>query len=207
MKKFCFFTALLCIALFAANAGAAINFERFRQAAKVLTQDENNLEQSVDNGCGEGEFKKGNECVPCTFALPNCLKCATSAACIQCAPGYQRTQTGKCRKSGCDDAVVNGKKHPQIKINGVCSFACKDGKNCAACDIDGLCTKCVQGYKLSEDKLTCNDCPEHCSACNGKTCTKCEGGYTLLDGRCFEGTVGCPEGTVPEENGCCLIAE
>lgn len=116
MKKFCFFTALLCIALFAANAGAAINFERFRQAAKALTQDENDLEQTVDNGCGEGEFKKGNECVPCTFALPNCLKCATSAACITCAPGYQRTQTGKCQKSGCDDAVVNGKNILKSKL-------------------------------------------------------------------------------------------
>ncbi len=205
MKKiFSFVSLCFCLALSAQNAEAGINVERFRRAAQALTDGEK-AEAPAASECGESEFKKGNECVPCTFALPNCLKCVSSESCSECAPGFERTQSGRCRKSGCDDVTVKGKRYSQVKINGRCSFPCKNGENCAACDTEGLCTECLEGYKLSSDKLTCYDCPEHCTACTGDVCTGCDDGYTLLEGRCFEGKIVCPEGTTQEENGCCRL--
>lgn len=188
------------------SAEAAIDVERFRRAAQALTGDENTVDAaSRETECGDGEFKKGNECIPCTFALPGCVKCSSSDSCSECTSEFELTPSGKCRRSGCDDISINGKKHPQIKINGSCSFVCKDGKNCAACDTDGLCTKCLDGYKMSSDKLNCNDCPEHCAACENRLCSACDKGYTLLEGRCFEGEIVCPAGTARDNGGCCRI--
>lgn len=187
------------------TADAAIDMSRFRRAARDLNSSRT-TEITSDSRCPEGEYKNGGECSPCAFVLPNCLQCLSGSLCTVCADGYERTESGKCSKTGCDDVVVNGKKHIRNKRNGICSFQCQNGENCASCDMEGFCTACADGYTLSPDKLRCVDCSENCADCDVKTqCLLCNEGYTLIQGRCFAGTIMCPPETRQDETGCCVI--
>lgn len=203
MKKLFFF--ILLLSFFPSGVlRAAINMERFQRAAAILSETPKNEGLPVNTECAAGEYKNGDQCSPCAFVLPNCLECASATLCTSCANGYERSESGKCTKNGCDDALVNGKRVARVKIGSKCSFPCTNGKNCAECDAGGFCISCLAGYKIAHDRLTCDNCPDNCAECASQTnCKVCLEGYVLIQGRCFKGEIRCPSGLKLKDGGCC----
>ncbi|ORX57954.1 hypothetical protein BCR36DRAFT_402294 [Piromyces finnis] len=59
---------------------------------------------------------------------------------------------------------------------------------------------CGEGTFIG-DKCRCSACPVNCASClDGKTCTKCKEGSTLIDGKCV-----CSKGFISNEEGVCVI--
>ncbi|XP_063311099.1 proprotein convertase subtilisin/kexin type 5 isoform X1 [Pelobates fuscus] len=144
--------------------------------------------------CPEGFFGlKGN----CTKCSQECKTCAQSANfCLSCERPKVLEQT-TC-KAACSDS--------HIDIDGVCEHCPSD---CLTCADEQICTACLPGYFLYEDKclLFCPDgyynevgkcmpCDPMCAKCNGPLSDDCEEcsshSYVLYNGRCFK---TCPKRT------------
>lgn len=98
--------------------------------------------------------------------------------CQQCSEGYYLTIEGKCD-------------------------SCSKIENCTACNGTFLgpeCVQCASGYTLNAsgqcEKITC---PDNCKTCSSSTtCTVCEKGYKLSNGKCTFEPI-----TLPEPTGVC----
>ena len=98
--------------------------------------------------------------------------------CQQCSEGYYLTIEGKCD-------------------------SCSKIENCTACNGTFLgpeCVQCASGYTLNAsgqcEKIKC---PDNCATCSSSTtCTLCEVGYKLSNGKCTFEPI-----TLPEPTGVC----
>jgi proprotein convertase subtilisin/kexin type 5 len=204
--------------------------------------------KKVCKECVDGFYlNTDNECV----ALPgNCAAADVNGMCTECVEGY-KVKNGKCVKivvvvppPVVDNCLEYGYadakgKHYTKWIYG-CKKVCKkcvDGfylntdnecvalpGNCAAADVNGMCTECVEGYKVKNGKCVkivvvvpppvVDNCLEYkyvdtkgkhytkwVNGCK-KVCILCREGYDLVDGKC----VPCEEdnGNVENDNPYCV---
>ena len=143
------------------------------------------LKGKKDN-CTSGFFHPDDEsnkslCFPCS--LTNCQKCEGNLKndiCTKCNNGFNQELNDKNEIINC--ALNNVKSTVGLveEENNSC------GKNCLECDLTSKeCTKCKEGYFISEDsdnRLTCDKCTlTNCEKCEGKEnnniCTKCINGF------------------------------
>ncbi|KAL4499637.1 hypothetical protein ABPG72_017177 [Tetrahymena utriculariae] len=92
-------------------------------------------------------------------------------------------------------------------------------QNCQSCSDQLTCSVCVDGYALSQDKKSCNLCPQgnfikdnlctpclpnfNCADCfsdQGGTCRQCKPGFTLFEGLCQQ---TCTQGQYLDNNCMC----
>ena len=56
-----------------------------------------------------------------------------------------------------------------------------------------ICSQCLGGFQLDEEKSLCGQCPGGCLVCDlrDESCTECQGGYTREGPECITCSVGC----------------
>lgn len=122
------------------------------------------------NMCQDGLFlTEEGECIPCNFVDGCEAGQCDGFKCMSCRRGYHLSGSG-CVK--CDEA-------------------------CAACDINGKCAECVEGYVLDEEYGKCieNYVAENCEVRDERGhCKKCQRGYGFDKyHKCMKCNSGCKE--------------
>ncbi len=103
--------------------------------------------------CSDSEYVKGNECLPCSGALSNCLTCSGANTCTTCANGYT-LKNGQCVGIDCAaGSYLNTSKNPASCDS--CSSPCATCSGSAT-----SCSSCVSGYKLSGSTCVQKSCTE-----------------------------------------------
>lgn len=124
--------------------------------------------------CATGSYLVSSTCQPCD---PVCITCTGNPlSCTSCSPG----QYYAASQQVCTDCP----------------------RNCIACDSNGVCTTCRNGFALMN--TACRSCIISCSNCLATditVCTSCAKGLQLLDGAC----VSCPDKCTSCYNGICAV--
>ena len=117
---------------------------------------------------------KSYQCFSRSVTCPSeyiCHDTPTGSACT-CEDGYVLHGTGEC--SDQDECKMGENSCEQECHNTVGSYECY----------------CRPGYKLSDDKVSCEDideCENSTAACDsGKTCVNTQGGYSCIEGECIK---------------------
>ena len=134
--------------------------------------------------CSDAEYVKGNECLPCSGSISNCLTCSGENTCTKCANGYT-LENGQCVGIDCAaGSYLNTTKDPASCDS--CSSPCATCSGSAT-----SCTSCIDGYKLSRsDKFSRATCVQKSCSEMGFS-TSCQSGYTASyitsgsDGKCY----------------------
>lgn len=143
--------------------------------------------------------------------VPSPLYCGQ---CYTCEDGYIKNEDGECLKPGtekpenCKTGLYNadgtytctqcndGYKTPENGCNKCeTSYYEKDDNLCEKCPENASCNgsasfSCDTGYTVHSSKESCIKCSEedaageHCLECQGYSCTKCEDGWILRNGKC-----------------------
>ena len=123
--------------------------------------------------------KNSYECRHCPV---NCLNCKGPTYCTSCKPDHWG-------------------KYCQHKCIG-CASDCTD-HGCITCRIGFYSQRVSDGYR-------CIKCLDNCKICiNGTTCDKCDYGYIIYDGKCYQGNitfscpVNCKNGICEQNEGLC----
>ena len=132
----------------------------------------------VELNCSDAEYVKGNECLPCSGTISNCLTCSGENTCTVCENGFT-LQNGQCVGIDCGAGTyLNMSKNP-----ATCDSCTSP---CATCSGSATsCTSCVDGYKLSGSSCVKKSCSEMGYS------TSCPSGYdstretTGSDGQCY----------------------
>ena len=132
----------------------------------------------VELNCSDAEYVKGNECLPCSGTISNCLTCSGENTCTVCENGFT-LQNGQCVGVDCAAGTyLNMSKNP-----ATCDSCTSP---CATCSGSATsCTSCVDGYKLSGSSCVQKSCSEMGYS------TSCPSGYdstretTGSDGQCY----------------------
>ena len=132
----------------------------------------------VELNCSDAEYVKGNECLPCSGTISNCLTCSGENTCTVCENGFT-LQNGQCVGVDCAAGTyLNMSKNPATCDS--CSSPCATCSGSAT-----SCTSCVDGYKLSGSSCVKKSCSEMGYS------TSCPSGYdstretTGSDGQCY----------------------
>ncbi len=132
----------------------------------------------VELNCSDAEYVKGNECLPCSGTISNCLTCSGENTCTVCENGFT-LQNGQCVGIDCGAGTyLNMSKNPATCDS--CSSPCATCSGSAT-----SCTGCVDGYKLSGSSCVQKSCSEMGYS------TSCPSGYdstretTGSDGQCY----------------------
>ena len=132
----------------------------------------------VELNCSDAEYVKGNECLPCSGTISNCLTCSGENTCTVCENGFT-LQNGQCVGVDCGAGTyLNMSKNPATCDS--CSSPCATCTGSAT-----SCTSCVDGYKLSGSSCVKKSCSEMGYS------TSCPSGYdstretTGSDGQCY----------------------
>ena len=132
----------------------------------------------VELNCSDAEYVKGNECLPCSGTISNCLTCSGENTCTVCENGFT-LQNGQCVGVSCPAGTyLNMSKNPATCDS--CSSPCATCSGSAT-----SCTGCVDGYKLSGSSCVKKSCSEMGYS------TSCPSGYdstratTGSDGQCY----------------------
>ena len=132
----------------------------------------------VELNCSDAEYVKGNECLPCSGTISNCLTCSGENTCTVCENGFT-LQNGQCVGIDCGAGTyLNMSKNPATCDS--CSSPCATCSGSAT-----SCTSCVDGYKLSGSSCVQKSCSEMGYS------TSCPSGYdstretTGSDGQCY----------------------
>lgn len=121
--------------------------------------------------------------------------CVANCTGVTCKSGYKAvsSSTGCCCEA--DTPTCSGAQVYNAVIGKCVSAVCPNGCSSGMCS-SGYCTKCDSGrYMNYEDGMcpTCSNAIANCATCtsssSGVTCTACDSGYTLSNGKC---TVTCP---------------
>ena len=132
----------------------------------------------VELNCSDAEYVKGNECLPCSGTISNCLTCSGENTCTVCENGFT-LQNGQCVGIDCGAGTyLNMSKNP-----ATCDSCTSP---CATCSGSATsCTSCVDGYKLSGSSGVQKSCSDMGYS------TSCPSGYdstretTGSDGQCY----------------------
>ena len=135
----------------------------------------------VELNCSDAEYVKGNECLPCSGTISNCLTCSGENTCTVCENGFT-LQNGQCVGISCPAGTyLNMSKNPATCDS--CSSPCATCSGSAT-----SCTGCVDGYKLSGSSCVKKSCSEinssyrtSCAASESKT----SAGVSGSDGTCY----------------------
>ena len=153
---------------------------RCPEGCKVCETDEG---KTICRSCIDGYFKTGEECVKCESPCATCFNTNTVSGCYSCEVGYYM------------DKIYT---YP-TPYGGHCSLCSEKDSHCIECaseciddDLDTnqpchnfKCTKCDEGYSLSNDFQSCIQCPENCLTCtDSQTCIECKEGYMLNGTTC-----------------------
>ncbi len=149
--------------------------------------------------CSDAEYVKGNECLPCSGSISNCLSCSGENTCTKCANGYT-LENGQCVGIDCAaGSYLNTSKDPASCDS--CSSPCATCSGSAT-----SCTSCIDGYKLSRsDKFSRVTCVQKSCSEMGYS-TSCPSGYTSTyvtsgsDGSCY--TCSKPSGYCASDSDC-----
>ena len=97
--------------------------------------------------------------------MENCLKCENGEECITCDPEY-------------------------TNINQKCFLKIE---NCKRYNDEAKCERCVLGYKVSGNGMSCDSGIEYCNDFNidGFICNECENNYILSDNLCYKKIDNC----------------
>ena len=107
----------------------------------------------VELNCSDAEYVKGNECLPCSGTISNCLTCSGENTCTVCENGFT-LQNGQCVGVDCAAGTyLNMSKNPATCDS--CSSPCATCSGSAT-----SCTSCVDGYKLSGSSCVKKSCSE-----------------------------------------------
>ncbi len=149
--------------------------------------------------CPTGFYSELSPIAQCKRCPTNCLTCVSEDVCTACATSFVLSNgqcTVKCPKSRFYSRLINGCPS--------CS------SNCLDCNSTAQCHNCIDGYYLySEfqsglpvsycvsdcgdnrfedlDSKTCQNCTMNCRSCKSMTnCTRCNSGFTLSNGYCYQ---------------------
>lgn len=154
----------------------------------------------VELNCSDAEYVKGNECLPCSGTISNCLTCSGENTCTVCENGFT-LQNGQCVGIDCGAGTyLNMSKNP-----ATCDSCTSP---CATCSGSATsCTGCVDGYKLSGSSCVQKSCSEmgYSTSCpsgydstrattgSDGTCYSCSkpGDYCASDSECNDSTKKC----------------
>ena len=154
----------------------------------------------VELNCSDAEYVKGNECLPCSGTISNCLTCSGENTCTVCENGFT-LQNGQCVGVSCPAGTyLNMSKNPATCDS--CSSPCATCSGSAT-----SCTGCVDGYKLSGSSCVKKSCSEmgYSTSCpsgydstrattgSDGTCYSCSkpGDYCASDSECNDSTKKC----------------
>ena len=154
----------------------------------------------VELNCSDAEYVKGNECLPCSGTISNCLTCSGENTCTVCENGFT-LQNGQCVGVSCPAGTyLNMSKNPATCDS--CSSPCATCTGSAT-----SCTGCVDGYKLSGSSCVQKSCSEmgYSTSCpsgydstrattgSDGTCYSCSkpGDYCASDSECNDSTKKC----------------
>ena len=154
----------------------------------------------VELNCSDAEYVKGNECLPCSGTISNCLTCSGENTCTVCENGFT-LQNGQCVGISCPAGTyLNMSKNPATCDS--CSSPCATCSGSAT-----SCTGCVDGYKLSGSSCVKKSCSEmgYSTSCpsgydstrattgSDGTCYSCSkpGDYCASDSECNDSTKKC----------------
>ncbi len=154
----------------------------------------------VELNCSDAEYVKGNECLPCSGTISNCLTCSGENTCTVCENGFT-LQNGQCVGVSCPAGTyLNMSKNPATCDS--CSSPCATCSGSAT-----SCTSCVDGYKLSGSSCVKKSCSEmgYSTSCpsgydstrattgSDGTCYSCSkpGDYCASDSECKDSTKKC----------------
>ena len=154
----------------------------------------------VELNCSDAEYVKGNECLPCSGTISNCLTCSGENTCTVCENGFT-LQNGQCVGISCPAGTyLNMSKNPATCDS--CSSPCATCSGSAT-----SCTGCVDGYKLSGSSCVKKSCSEmgYSTSCpsgydstrattgSDGTCYSCSkpGDYCASDSECKDSTKKC----------------
>lgn len=154
----------------------------------------------VELNCSDAEYVKGNECLPCSGTISNCLTCSGENTCTVCENGFT-LQNGQCVGVSCPAGTyLNMSKNPATCDS--CSSPCATCSGSAT-----SCTGCVDGYKLSGSSCVKKSCSEmgYSTSCpsgydstrattgSDGTCYSCSkpGDYCASDSECKDSTKKC----------------
>ncbi|EFO62295.1 VSP [Giardia lamblia P15] len=156
--------------------------EQTKKICKECTM--NNCKECAESGkceiCNDGFYLLDEECKPCNDTCKTCEGGMEADKCTSCKSGSALIYAG------------NGN-------TGTCSFGCTpktgtDPGSCKACDltIDGTryCSVCNVGKEYPQNGA-CAGIRTRASSCqdgnvNNGVCSKCEAGFFLMDGGCYE---------------------
>lgn len=105
------------------------------------------------------------------------LSSPCSATCVECYPGYIKTNKGQCFSIPCNIS------------------------NCIYCSNNSTCEVCSIGYTFDPELNVCYSnlaalscrTPQnpYCTSCTGSTCNSCDYYATLIGGQCYCNIPGC----------------
>jgi hypothetical protein len=148
--------------------------------------------QTACSTCSNEYYLASASAGTCTGCPSNCLQCSSNTVCSTCSAPYVLA-SGSC--SLC--TVLNAQSCSSVTTASSCksgyylsSGSCSSCLlNCASCGSSTDCTACGSGYYLNSSILTCNPCPQGCTACDQYTptsCTSCSSGYQLSGTACSQ---------------------
>ena len=134
----------------------------------------------VPLNCAASEYVKGNECLPCSGSLSNCVACSGENTCTLCDNGFT-LQNGKCVGVDCPAGTyLNMNKNPASCDS--CASPCSTCSGTAS-----TCTGCVDNYKLSGNSCVLKTCAELGSSLK-TSCAESENATYVVsgsDGKCY----------------------
>ena len=134
----------------------------------------------VPLNCAASEYVKGNECLPCSGAISNCVACSGENTCTLCDNGFT-LQNGKCVSVDCPAGTyLNMNKNPASCDS--CASPCSTCSGTAS-----TCTGCVDNYKLSGNSCVLKTCAELGTSLK-TSCAESENATYVVsgfDGKCY----------------------
>ena len=141
---------------------------------------------AVCTSCLEGYYLEEGQCMQCSYECGTCFKYG-SAFCFDCRKGYFKLSEfsfpapyrGQCME-------CNNPQKGLVHCSECTSF-CSDDALGYGGECKFTCTNCDDGFYLSEDSKSCNDCDPSCKTCYGagpNKCRTCHEGEFNQDDHC-----------------------
>lgn len=148
------------------------------------------------------------ECASCDVSCATCIEPDNPNACSSCTDSRATLTNGMCM---CPDPLMTYNEagqcecpEGQVEIENTCVFmSCGPGtvlvdNECVPCSIEH-CVNCETPTTCTECEPgyyllngRCIRCPTHCLTCtSGTVCTSCQTGYTLSNGKCVKACPAC----------------
>lgn len=140
--------------------------------------------------CKDGQFLNSGTCMACPSV---CSTCTTGGKCLTCRDGFYFNQNGRCAPLECNQPC--SQCYLKGNVSNMCidcvegfyldNYQCKPCiTGCADCDYADICTKCQDGYYLTDDGQ-CMPCLSPCKTCVGPRptadCRSCLDNYQYFD--------------------------